>query len=388
MILRRAMAMTNSGMEPFQETVTTPNSSCVQEAKQAGKKVVGFFCSYVPLELLDAAGVLPYRVTGVSGRDTGTGTTYLSSRVCTFCRNALTLALEEDFSFIDGLLGTNTCDPVRRASQNWTIKNPPAFTDFIHIPRVYREENVSRYTVELERLKSALEEWLEIEITDEKLRQAIEARNRARVLIRGLSRLRAGPEPPISGAEMLAVSVAYHQMPVGDFIEAAEKLLSERREIKRDPGKVRVLLAGGMLDDPEYVKFIEEQGLDVVADPTCFGLRSYDDDVDLDKPPVEAIAERYMRHFPCARMGESFPLRWERILQAYDDYNADGIIYQRLKFCQLWGVDSHNMTPLCEERDMPLLYLEREYGFFSTGQLKTRLQAFTELIEDRKSLKT
>jgi benzoyl-CoA reductase/2-hydroxyglutaryl-CoA dehydratase subunit BcrC/BadD/HgdB len=46
------------------------------------------------------------------------------------------------------------------------------------------------------------------------------------------------------------------------------------------------------------------------------------------------------------------------------------------------------MAPLCEELDMPLLYLEREYGFFSTGQLKTRLQAFTELIEDRKTLRT
>jgi len=380
--------MTTSGMEPFRETVTRPDSSYVQAVKEAGMKVVGFFCSYIPLELLDAAGVLPYRIKGISGRDTGPGTTYLSSRVCTFCRNALTLALEEDFSFLDGLLGTNTCDPVRRASQNWTIKNPPSFNEFVHVPRVYREENISRYTAELGRLKSNLETWLGIEIKDGEIREAIESRNRARAILRELSRLRARAEPPISGSEMLAVSVSYQQMPVGDFIEAADKLLSERREMKTDPGRVRVLLAGGMLDDPDYVKFIEDQGLDVVADAMCFGLRSYADDVDLDKPPLEAISERYMLHFPCARMGESFPLRWERILEDYNEYKADGIIYQRLKFCQLWGVDSHNMAPLCEELDMPLLYLEREYGFFSTGQLKTRLQAFTELIEDRKTLRT
>jgi len=380
--------MTTSGMEPFRETVTRPDSSYVQAVKEAGMKVVGFFCSYIPLELLDAAGVLPYRIKGISGRDTGPGTTYLSSRVCTFCRNALTLALEEDFSFLDGLLGTNTCDPVRRASQNWTIKNPPSFNEFVHVPRVYREENISWYTAELGRLKSNLETWLGIEIKDGEIREAIESRNRARAILRELSRLRARAEPPISGSEMLAVSVSYQQMPVGDFIEAADKLLSERREMKTDPGRVRVLLAGGMLDDPDYVKFIEDQGLDVVADAMCFGLRSYADDVDLDKPPLEAISERYMLHFPCARMGESFPLRWERILEDYNEYKADGIIYQRLKFCQLWGVDSHNMAPLCEELDMPLLYLEREYGFFSTGQLKTRLQAFTELIEDRKTLRT
>ena len=380
--------MTTSGMEPFWDAVMKPDYPCIQEAKEAGTKVIGFFCSYIPLELLDAAGVLPYRIKGISGRDIGPGTTYLSSRICTFCRNALTLALEDDFSFLDGLLGTNTCDPVRRASQNWAIKNPPSFNEFIHVPRVYREENVSRYTAELGRLKSSLENWLGAEIKDGEIRAAIESRNRARAVVRELSRLREHEEPLISGSEMLTVSVAYQQMPVDDFIGAADRLLSERRELKGDSGKVRVLLAGGMLDDPEYVRFIEDQGLDVVADPVCFGLRSYADDIDLDKPPLEAISERYMMHFPCARMGESFPLRWERILGAYNDYNADGIIYQRLKFCQLWGVDMHNMAPLCEELEIPLLYLEREYGFFSTGQLKTRLQAFTELIEDRRTLST
>lgn len=373
--------MTVSLMEPFLESARSSGRDIAGD----DRKVIGLFCSYAPLELLDAAGVLPYRIKGAPGRDIGSGTTYLSTRLCTFCRNALTLALEEDYSFLDGLLGTNTCDPVRRASQNWAIKSPLPFNEFLHVPRVYRAENIRAYTAELTRLKGSLEGWLGVDIGDGELASAIEKRNRARSVVRELNMLRSRARPPVSGSEMLAVSIAYQQMPVEEFIEAAEMLLAERRGVEGSPGKVRVLLAGGMLDDPDYVGFIEDQGLDVVADTVCFGFRSYADDVALDMPPLDAISERYMTHFHCARMGESFPLRWERTLGLYDDCSADGIIFQRLMFCQLWGVDMHSMPALCEARDIPLLYLEREYGFFSTGQLKTRLQAFTELIVDRKA---
>ena len=379
--------MNEQSMKPFWEAIGRPFHRYVKEAKSNGNKVVGFFCSYVPLELLDAAGVLPYRIKGVSERDIGTGTIYLSTRLCTFSRNALTLALEDDLSFVDGFVGTNTCDQIRRTSQNWVIKNPPEFSYFIHTPRAYNADNISHYQGGLTQLKSKLEAWLERQITDDDLREASNKRNRSRFLLRQLSDLRKQEDLPLSGSEMLTVSVAYHQMPVEQFIQAAEELLKERTVSNGKKGEARVILAGGPIDDPSYVSFIEEQGLDVVADPVCFGLRCYWDDVDVEKPPFQAIAERALTHFPCARMGESFPRRWEDIERIYDDYKADGIIYQRLKFCQLWGVDTHNMNPLCEKRNIPLLHLEREYGIISTGQLKTRLQAFTELIEAKKAMK-
>jgi benzoyl-CoA reductase/2-hydroxyglutaryl-CoA dehydratase subunit BcrC/BadD/HgdB len=378
--------MSESSIGAFRDVISEPENTFVENARSSGKKVVGFFCSYIPLELLDAVGVLAYRVKGLSGRDIGSGTTYLSSRICTFCRNALTLALEGDFSFLDGLIGTNTCDPVRRTSQNWVIKKPPEFNEFIHAPRVYRRENVSMYAAELDRLKTGLEGWLGTSVSEDSLAEAIAKRNAARGLLRRLSELRSSNKHALTGAEMMAVSVAYHQMPVDDFLAAAERLLADREALKGEPGKARVLLAGGMIDDPGYVELIEEQGLDVVADTVCFGYRSYRDDVAEGEEPLRAIAERYMLHFPCSRIGDAFPRRWDETLELYDGSGAEGIIFQRLKFCQLWGVDVHNMTPLCEERGIPLLYLEREYGFLSTGQLKTRLQAFKELIESKKEM--
>jgi benzoyl-CoA reductase subunit C len=371
-------------MKPFVKATEDLNNPYIQESRLAGKKVVGFFCSYMPMELIEAAGIVPYRLKGKPGKDIGAGTTYLSTRLCTFSRNVLSLALENDYSFLSGFIGSNTCDQIRRTSQNWIIKKPTQFNHFLHIPRVYRAENKSYFRNQLFILKEELETWIGKKITDEDLLKASTKYNKARDILRKLSGLRKNDNPALSGSEMLTVSVAYHQMPIDDFIPAAEHILKELSSSKGTSGKTRVLICGGMIDEPAYLAFMEEQGFDVVADPVCFGMRSYWEDVDLKKEPLEAIADRYLTHFPCPHIGESFPKRWDNIKQIYKDYNAEGIIFQRLIFCQIWGVDALNMTGKCEDMGIPFLNLEREYGFFSTGQLKTRLQAFEELIEQRK----
>lgn len=376
--------MSTEAMEPFREVVTNLYNRRIREEKDAGNKIIGYFCSYLPAEIIYAAGAIPYRITGIPGRDIGAGTTYLSARTCTYCRNVLTLALENDLSFIDGVIGCNTCDQIRRATQNWMVKNPPSYHDVIHVPRAEREENISYFTGELISLKTGIEEWLNFRIRDDDLLSAIDLYNRGRKLLRELSELRRNDAPPISGAEMLTVAIAFHQMPIDDFIDAAQRLLESRRSATGRNGAVRVLVAGSLLDEPDYMTFVEEQGIDVVADPVCFGLRSYRDDVNVNEEPLTALSRRYLTHFPCARIGDSFPERLEAIMETYREYRADGIIFQKLKFCQLWGVDVLNMRPYCEEQDIPLLQLEREYGFFSTGQMKTRLQAFVELINARK----
>jgi len=376
-------------MKPFSRVLAELDNPYVRDQREKGRKVIGFFCSYIPMELIAAAGAVPFRIKGSPGRDIGIGTTYLSSRLCTFSRNALTLVLENDYSFLNGFVGCNTCDHIRRASQNWIVKKPANFTHFIHIPRVYGGENISFFRDQVMHLRRELEQWSGKTISDDDIREASLKYNRARGTLRKLSALRKQDKPALSGSEMLAISVAYHQMPVDDFNAAAEPLLEsvlgEKSANKGRSGRARLLLCGGMIDEPDYVAFIEEQGIDIVADAVCFGIRSYWDDVDMNQEPMEAIAERSLTHFPCPHIGDSFERRWDTIRRIYDDYRADGIIFQKLKFCQIWGVDSYNMTPRCEELAIPFLSLEREYGFFSTGQVKTRLQAFTELIEERKA---
>ena len=169
-------------------------------------------------------------------------------------------------------------------------------------------------------MKQELEEWSGKKISDDDLRTASLKYNKAREILRKLSMLRKYDKPALSGSEMLTISVAYHQMPVDDFIPAAEalleNLLKEKPSDKGSSGKARVLLCGGMIDEPEYIAFIEEQGIDVVADAVCFGMRSYWDDVDMNKDPMEAIAERYSDPFPLSAYRRVFS-------EAVGHYQAD-----------------------------------------------------------------
>lgn len=377
--------MTQEAMDIFRQAAESPYNIHAKDFKERNSPVVGYLCGYIPVELIHAAGALPYRIKGIIGKDSGRGTEYLSSRLCTFTRNALSAALDGDFAFLDGFIGSNSCDQVRRTSQNWSILKPSGFDMFIDIPRVLREVNIEKFSESIETMRNTLESVLGITLTDERIADSIRKFDEARGLLRELSSLRASSNISITGEEMLTVSIAFQQMPVEVFIEAAEELLEIRKKEGGTPSRTRVMVCGGMLDDPEYIKFIEEAGLDVVADPVCYGMRCYMDDTGTGADPVKCLASRYIKRFPCARIGESFQERWERLLGIYKDFKIDGMIYQRLKFCQLWGVDMHNMARLCDEEQIPLLSLEREYGFISSGQLKTRLQAFSELIESRKS---
>ena len=119
-------------MKPFSRVLAELDNPYVRDQREKGRTVIGFFCSYIPMELIAAAGAVPFRLQGSPGRDIGIGTTYLSSRLCTFSRNALTLVLENDYSFLNGFVGCNTCDHIRRASQNWIVKKPANFTHFIN----------------------------------------------------------------------------------------------------------------------------------------------------------------------------------------------------------------------------------------------------------------
>ncbi|UCD85730.1 MAG: 2-hydroxyacyl-CoA dehydratase [Deltaproteobacteria bacterium] len=144
--------------------------------------------------------------------------------------------------------------------------------------------------------------------------------------------------------------------------------------------RARILLMGSQLDDPEYIKVIEEMGGLVVADAFCFGSLHYRDLVDENAPPIKAIAERYLKKLSCPRMFEDFEDRYRRVVETAREYDAKGIIVQSMKFCDTWGVDANVFTQRLRADGFPVLRLEREYTLSGVGQMRTRVQAFMEMI--------
>lgn len=367
-------------MSAFREVISSPRNKYLDNWIDSGKKVVGYYCSYIPEEVITAAGMLPYRVRGAGSKDTSIADTYLSARVCTFVRHGVNLALEGEFAFLDGVVLANTCDHVRRAFDVWNHKVDIPFKAFLSIPRTFEDHVFDWYRDEVGNLTSGIEEHFSVKIDDDKLKAAVELHNETRRLLLRLAELRKDAHPPITGTDALTVSVAAQVMPKEDFNPMLEQLLGEldNGEQVTNSYRARLILTGGEFDEPEYLRNVEEQGGLVVAEDVCFGTRSFSELVKEDGDVMENILHRYLYHIPCARMVGEFPKRAETVQNLVRDFNADGVIFQRMKFCDPWASDAHNLQLRMKEQNIPMLVLDREYGVTGSGQVKTRVQAFLE----------
>jgi benzoyl-CoA reductase subunit C len=370
-------------LQKFKSVITGPENEYISRWKGSGRGVIGYFCSYVPVELISAAGLLPVRLRGAGSTDSGPADAYLSSRVCTYVRHALTLALLGEYNFLDGEIGLNTCDHVRRAFDLWRHKTKVPFHGFISVPRNVRESLYPYYREEIENLKASLQEHFKVQIGDDELRAAISSRNRVRERLRRIDAARAGEIPRLTGAEALTVTIASFVLPPDDFCRMADELLAELEN--QDPSgpvpRARLLLGGSELDEPGFVEALESQGAVVAADTLCFGTRAHHSPVAEDADdPLDALGQRYFFQISCARMIGNFPDRFETLVGMVKERKIDGMVFQRLKFCDPWGAEGHKLRLRCKRMGLPLLVLEREYGLVHKGQVKTRVQAFLEMI--------
>ncbi|GAI94067.1 unnamed protein product, partial [marine sediment metagenome] len=208
------------------------------------------------------------------------------------------------------------------------------------VPFTVNAPAVEWMTGELDKFKRSLEEHFQVTITGEALRRSISTYNEKRRLLKSLYELRKTEAPPITGAEVLGVLIASTSMPVEEFNQLLKQMLDEL--VGRDgfsDYRARLLLAGGELEDPAYVELIEELGGLVVTDLLCFGVRAFWDLVDEDSEPIAALARRYLERISCPRM-VNYPQRDKFIKDLVKEFKVDGIILQRLKYCDAWGCES------------------------------------------------
>jgi benzoyl-CoA reductase/2-hydroxyglutaryl-CoA dehydratase subunit BcrC/BadD/HgdB len=279
----------------------------------------------------------------------------------------------------------NTCDVIRRLYDNWKDEIDTPFLQILSLPKKSGKEQVAWYRQELENLKEALEGHFGVEISDERLWESIILHNETRRLQRQLYDLRKGNAPPITGAESLAVMIAGTAMPKEQYNQALEALLHELEQGHRNEhGGARLMLEGSMLDDPAYVKVIEDQGALVVTDALCFGSRVMWKDVDETvADPLEALAQYHLGGRPsCARIIGEHPKRLGYIKDMIRDFHVDAVISERLMFCDISGYEQFLLGSDFKADGTPYLQLDREYMLGGVGQMRTRVQAFLESIEE------
>lgn len=355
----------------------------IHEWKQQGGQVVGYFCSMLPEELFMAAGLLPFRMRATGSVGTDSGDSYFTNNNCTFVRHCFSLALEGGYDFLDGVVVINSCDQIRRIYDNWIRKVDTPFVEIVALPRSSGPDQIKWFSEEFQRLKSRIEAHFGVEITSEALHEAIALMNETRKLQRELYDLRKRERPPITGAETLVVMVAGTALPKARYNELLRELLAELqgRELGRDY-RARLMVTGGILDDPSWIAAVEEVGGLVVTDGTCFGGRLMTGSVDATaSDPLEALARYYLADRPsCPRMIDTQVKRRDFTVEMARAFGCDGIIGEKMMFCDMWQVEQFMMTMDLREAEIPFLKLEREYITSGTGQLKTRVQAFIEAM--------
>ncbi len=362
------------------ETIVNPE---IRKWKDGGGKVVGYFCSAMPEEIITAAGMLPFRIRATGSEGTELSDSHFSSINCSFPRHAFNMALQGEYSFMDGLLMFNSCDNIRRMYDNWIQQVEIPFVQILSLPKKADTPQIEFFRDNLAELRDHMEIHFAVEITDDKLWEAIKLHNQTRRLMRSLYELRKADDPPITGADMLAVTVASTAMPKQHFngllLELMDKLVATHGGKEH---RARLMIIGSLLDNPDYIDIIEDQGGLVVTDSQCFGSRLLWQNVDeKNSDPLMALARYCVMDRPsCPRMYTEYDKRVAYIRNLIRDFKVDGVILERMAFCEVWGMEQYLLVNDFKEWDIPLLVLDREYTMSGIGQLRTRVQAFLETI--------
>lgn len=371
-------------IENFQQVYERRHEYAKEWKERTGGKVVGYFCTYVPEEILYAGGILPVRILG-GHEPPNLATPHLFDMWCPFCRDCLSQGLAGRYDYLDGIMLAQSCLHMRQAFASWQIHLPASWDYFLCMPNAVRSPHAKPFlTGELVEFKRSVEHWIGREITDEDLDRAIAVYNTNRRLMKQVYEFRKAEDPPILGEEAMTMVVASQFMDKREHNELLEGLLQElpSRKLEREPG-VRLMITGSENDDRPFMKMVEESGATFVIEDHCTGSRYFWNEVPPGEDRLASIAARYCDRIPCPSKDwgptDSSRVRFSHILNLAREYKVEGAILIQQKFCDPHECDIPSLRRYLEENDIPVYFLEFEVTV-PIGQFATRVQAFIEQI--------
>ncbi|MBM4312744.1 MAG: 2-hydroxyacyl-CoA dehydratase [Deltaproteobacteria bacterium] len=347
------------------------------------RKIVGTFCSYAPEEIIVAGGALPLRLFG-TGEKIRLAEAHLQSYCCSLVRGALEDALGGRLSFLDGVVFPHTCDSIQRLSDIWRLNITRGFHLDLVLPVKLDTPSARRYFIDiLNRFREELSAMLGTVITDDDLRAAIVLYNRIRGALTRIYNL-AGDRPGIlRGNDLYTLTRAAMIMDRTRLVLLLEEIVSalERApEEQAATGRKRIVLSGGVCNHPNVYTVIEEAGGMVVGDDLCTGSRSFDGLIDEKAEPVEAIAQRLLERIVCPAKHQGLTGRADHLVRLTREKRAQGVVFFLLKFCDPHAFDYPYLKEALDREGIASMVVEVEDRLPAEGQLRTRFEAFIEMI--------
>ena len=381
----------------FENLLQDANNELVQKACDEGKHCLGYNCYYVPEVLMNLDGCFSTRLRAPRCTSPDVATYYMTGRTCPYVRSILERAIEGGYNHLSAVFGSESCAAMERMEEHLYLLNPIKHENFfvtiIDPPLKGDQTNLDYYKVQIQKhIMGPLKNVFGVDTSEEALRAAIERFTKLCRVITEIGDLRKLPNPPITGYEFHVIQLVSEVCPHELILPYLEETLAELKKRKPEPEfpfRARVVLAGSEVDDPEFTKLIEMCGAMVVADRYCFGSLPSREEIEIQdgEDAFTAICRHYLHWNQCARFmdGMKIDQRHEQLKHLVEEYSADGIIYENMKFCEFWSYEkvlaSHIMI---EENDIPCATIEKEYALGSVGQLRTRFQAFVESLEIKK----
>ena len=387
----------------FENLLQEANNELVQQAKAEGEHALGYTCYFVPETLLNLPGCFSSRLRAPNTGSIDVGTYYMSSKICSYTRSILERGIEGGYDYLDALLSSETCQMMHRGHEHFEIlglvkeKNPQFFMSMMDVPFSDEDFAVDHYEEQLRvHVLEPLHETYGIDISDKAIRAAIRDHNEISRVMTEIGDLRKAENPVITGYEFHVLQLVSQVCPHKRILPYLKQTLSELKRRKPDAQpwfRVRLVVTGSEIDDPEFTKMLEMAGGMVVADRYCFGSMPGREEIPLEegKDGLQSIADYYMWRNQCPRaMGpENIIARKKYIFDLAEKYRADGIIVENMKFCEYWGYERAQDGMWFYEgyelpRSIPVCQIEKDYTSAASGQLRTRFQAFIESLEIKK----
>ncbi len=370
--------MSTSPVRPFIETVSS-HSIRLKALKQSGKKILGYFCTYTPVELVHAVGFLPIRIMG--GKGTISASDSVSPAfVCPYIRRALEKGLRHEYDFLSGIIQGYTCDVSCGVTKIW--EQSMSGEVFHTLPLPYNDNPDARAF-----FRAALQELIDKmqamggKFSEESLEESLELYRESREIALELYNLRYDRRMPLTASEFHSVVLAGFSVPPEEYHRMLSELLREIRNAScPDIGdSVPVLVSGSLIEEPAVLDLLENSGGKVVADDLCTGLRSFQPSSGQGSDPVERLIDRYMNRMPCPARSRAKD-RAVLLARLIERSGAKGVVFLFQKFCTPHLADHPILLAELKKKHIPSTMMEMDEAGINEGQMRTRLEAFFEML--------
>ena len=361
-----------------------------RELKKQGKLIVGYLCCYVPVEILTALDIVPYRIQGNVTKPVVEADAYLDITTCPYIRSCFDLALNGEYDFLDGLVMPHSCYNVRRVYDIWRYYCNSGFFHLINVPHMMDRSSYQFFKREIETFVKSLEKFTGRKLKLDRLQQSINLHNENRSLLRQLYGLRKESPPLISGVEMTRTLIAGMGLPVTEYSNLVKQLIVEVEKRRDHPANkgARILLYGHEIDDTAFVELVEECGAHVVIDDICTGSRYFWQDVKPSNDLLESLATRYLNGIPCPRTykpraetrDKDLENRFGYLSNFVEEFDVNGAIFYVMRYCDTLQLDVPDARDYLQKKGIPVLVLEDDYRLTSLARFRTQIQAFLEIL--------